>query len=230
MNSKKAESIIKKNRESYDEIAKLFDSTRKEDWPEFELLKKYLKKDNDVLDIGCGNGRLYSFLKKTSLCKKYLGIDQSKELIDLAKNNYKDGDFLVVDNVLKLPFADNSFDTVVAIAFFHHIPSNKLRRKMLYEIKRVLKPGGILFMTNWNLWQKNLWQKYNIKWWQFFLPHNGLDAGDFWVRFKSGKVEANRYYHHFWGCEIKRLCKRVDFKVKDYTDIRGFNGVIVLEK
>jgi len=46
----------------YDAFAADFSATRKNSWPEFELLFPLLKKQDRILDLGCGNGRLRNFL------------------------------------------------------------------------------------------------------------------------------------------------------------------------
>jgi len=225
MDTKKALQIIAENKKSYNAIASDFDITRQYAWPEFEFLKPYIKDRSRVLDIGCGNGRLYKYLndelRKTNC--EYIGIDQSEELIKIAGKNYPKADFQVVD-IFNLPFRDGKLDIVAGMAFFHHIPSEELRHRVLKEIYRVLTPGGILFMSNWNLAQCKLIKKYKLSIFDFYFSHNWLDAGDFWISFK----DAPRYYHHFRKKEIIKLCQTAGFKVKEYK--KGKNNIIILQK
>jgi len=51
----------------------------------------------------------------------------------------------MVSDVRRLPFADNSFDSVIGRRFLHHVPGSD-RGKMLSECRRVLKPGGRLII------------------------------------------------------------------------------------
>ncbi len=236
MHKDKALQIIAENRESYNAIAPDFDVARQTAWPEFNLLAPYIKEGSRVLDIGCGNGRLLKFIQNSKLkIQNYHGVDQSEELIKIAKKNNpplcppltKGGnggvDFQVAD-VFDLPFQDGEFDAAAGIAFFHHIPSKELREKVLTEIYRVLSPGGILFLTNWNLWQKTLRKKYNLRLRDFLFPRNNLDAGDFWISFQKQK----RYYHHFKKSEIISLAKKAGFKIKKF--VQGKNLITILKK
>ena len=58
------------------------------EWTDFEVENrlKFLKLDNkcNILEVGCGTGRISKYLIKD--CNKYLGIDYVKELVDIAKN------------------------------------------------------------------------------------------------------------------------------------------------
>ncbi|MFH1193507.1 MAG: class I SAM-dependent methyltransferase [bacterium] len=208
MDEKTALQIIEQNKKSYNAIAEDFDVTRQTAWPEFEMLAPYIIEGTRILDIGCGNGRLYKFLSTSYKLQatSYSGIDQSEELIKIAKKNnppltpplIKGGnggvDFQVAD-VFNLPFKDGEFDIVAGIAFLHHIPSKELRAKVLKEIYRVLAPGGILFLTNWNLFQIKLIKKYKLRLRDFFFLHNNLDAGDFWIPFHSSSHPASSLCH-----------------------------------
>jgi SAM-dependent methyltransferase len=226
MEKNKALQIIAENRKSYNMIAEDFDIARQEAWPEFELLKPYIAKDMRILDWGCGNGRLYKYLYQVSGIK-YQGIDNSEKLVEIAKKNYPKVDFCVSD-IFHLPFKNGEFDVVAAIASFHHIPSEELRLVALREIYRVLKPGGVVFMTNWNLWQRDLIKKYKLRIWDFFFPRNEMDAGDFWIPFKGKDKTMPRYYHHFGREELARLCRKAGFEI--ISDAGGKNRVTIIKK
>lgn len=226
MHKNTALKIIEQNKKSYDKIAEDFNVTRKFAWPEFDLLKPYIKKEDSFLDIGCGNARLAQYLIQNLKFKiqNYFGIDFSDKFIKIAKNKFSKAQFKTARKIWELPFKDNEFNTVAGIAFLHHIPSWELRAKVLAEIYRVLQPGGILFLTNWNLWQLNRIKKYKLKLRDFFFGHSDLEKGDFWISFHGQK----RYYHHFTKRELFKLSKRAGFKVLKYK--LGMNSVMVLKK
>lgn len=255
MDKKKALQIIAENRESYNIIALDFDVTRKAPWPEFQELGRHIKKGDKILDVGCGNGRLYKYINdELRITNNYIGIDQSEELIEIAKKSLptslferegsskdvppfgkggRGGIFMVAD-IFNLPFGENEFDVAAGIAFLHHIPSQELRLQVLKEIYRVLAPGGILFLSNWNLWR---WEiiSHNVKRnkmnpLHFFFPHNGMDAGDFWIPFRAsnGGKPIPRYYHHFTKRDLMALAKQAGFKIIFYKKDR--NIVAVLQK
>ena len=76
--------IVEKN---YNNIAREFNETRKKElWQELLNITKSIKDNDKILDVGCGNGRIIDALIEKKI--KYQGVDQSTELINLAKKNY----------------------------------------------------------------------------------------------------------------------------------------------
>ncbi len=222
MNREIARKLLKKVKDDYNKIAVEFGATRDKLWPEFYFLKKYLKNGDKVLDLGCGNGRLYELFKELSSQDKnikYIGIDISENLIKEAKKRYPEAEFYTGD-ALNLDFPEKEFDIVFFMAAFQHIPGEELRLQVLDNIKKILKPGGYLIMSNWNLWQRQylpLFFKYSLK--KIFKPKeeivSGIEAG----RFDFGDVlvfwrgETKRYYHAFRKKELKKLLKQAGFKI-----------------
>ena len=195
----------------------------------------YTTSGDNILDVGCGNGRFYDVLKSKNI--KYSGIDNSEELIKIAKDKFSEANFEVAD-ILKIPFTDNSFDKVYCIAVLHHIPSNELRIEALKELKRVLKPGGLLILTAWNLWQTR------ISWRQVFnnlilkvFKKTQLDPKDILIPWKnqSGQVLTQRYIHAFTKAEISKLATRVGLKIKKTgttfrPDLKDNNIYLIAQK
>lgn len=102
-----------------------------------------LNEGSKVLDLACGVGSTSFYLAKKYKCK-ITGIDISNSMINIAKSklagsNYSKNISFQPADALKMPFPDNSFDVVIAQAFFILI-DNKVNA--LKEIYRVLKPGG----------------------------------------------------------------------------------------
>ena len=61
----------------------------------FENIYKYFNKDNfSVLDVGCGLGDFYKFLKKKKIKFKYSGIDINEDFINICKKKYKKANFI----------------------------------------------------------------------------------------------------------------------------------------
>lgn len=234
-----AEYLLQKTKKDYLKLAKRFSETRISSWKEIDLLvKKYVKKGDKILDVGCGNGRLYQSLQDLGV--EYVGIDNCKELIFEARKKYKKAEFKIMD-LLKLFFPKEKFDVVFLIAVFHHIPSDKLRQKALKNIFEVLKKGGILILTCWNLFQKKYIgyiQKTNqLK----ILSKTKLDFNDALIPWKDnkGKVITERYCHAFTISELERLLRNTGFKIKEifYTRygqrsnaFKGFNLCAVAQK
>lgn len=130
--------------EAYDKTSQIYSKTHfKAFWvKEFQFYKKILP-GKKVLDIGCGTGRDAAVFVKHKF--DYLGIDASEGMLKVAKERIKNGKFKKMD-FYKLSFPANSFDGTWAAASLLHIPKKKIKR-VLKEIKRILKPSGISFTS-----------------------------------------------------------------------------------
>jgi len=104
------------------------------------------KKHVKVLDLGCGKGADTIFFHNKGL--DATGVDYSTEAIKQFNDTQKRYDIFVTslmhDISKKLPFEADSYDFVYSRLSLHYFKDKKTR-KIIYEIKRVLKPNG-LFM------------------------------------------------------------------------------------
>lgn len=109
---------------------------------QFEILDKFLSKiKGDVLDIATGPGTIARYIEEKTDCKIY-ALDYCFEMIEQAKKNSKNIIFNVGD-VEDLPYPDNSFDVVTCSYGFYWF---KDIERVIFEIKRVLKPNGKLIV------------------------------------------------------------------------------------
>lgn len=96
-----------------------------------------------VLDVCCGPGMLTA--AALSRGAKATGIDFSAEVVALARSKVPDADFQKGD-AQSLPFADNTFDSVICGFGIIHVPEPQ---RALSEMHRVLKPGGRVAVSVW---------------------------------------------------------------------------------
>lgn len=209
MKKEYAEYLLKKTRADYNLIAEDFSKTRWNIWDEFNVFKKYIKEGDRIIDVGCGNGRLLELFKGENI--NYTGVDISDRLINLARKKHPDNNFVVADN-LNLPFSDNNFDKVFSIAVLHTIPSNQLREKAIIELKRILKPGGFLFITVWDVWRKDTLPEF-LKY--SFLKLIGKSKLDFKDAFIPWADKTKRYYHFFTKKELINLTGKAGFGIME---------------
>ena len=219
MDEQYAKYLLERVNRNYNLIAKDFSRTRSRPWYEIRFLfSDYLFSGDKVLDLGCGNGRniLYFNEKLTD----YYGVDNSAELISLAKKKYPQKNF-TVDNALNLSFSGNFFDKIYSIAVLHQIPSNKLRLKFLKEAKRVLKPKGLLVLTVWKLHKLDHLILALKSSFMKMINKSKLDYGDVLIPW-GNKLE--RYYHFFSEKELKRLVKKAGFKLIESGIVKSDDG------
>ncbi len=229
MKKETAQALLKLSQEEYDEYASEFSKSRQFFWDELKFLKKYVDSGDSLLDIGCGNGRLSDMFENKNI--RYTGIDFSKELIEIAKKERgKDRTFLQA-NALKLPFKDNSFDTVFSVAVLHHIPSKENRVKFLTEANRVLKPNGTCVITVWNTLQWRFLKTHKKHLWDKLRGQSDLDFGDMIIPF--GKNKRKRYVHTFTKRELQKLLKKSNFSNTSIQEIKresGYSNLVIIAK
>jgi ubiquinone/menaquinone biosynthesis C-methylase UbiE len=102
-----------------------------------------MTKDSNILEIGCGVGLLGQAIKeKLGLTTDYYGIDLNFDPgLKLSKEK---GLTPVRADAVKLPFLNESFDSIVSTDVFEHIPNAET---LVAETKRVLRPGGKAFIV-----------------------------------------------------------------------------------
>ena len=195
-------------------------------------MKSYIKKGDRILDLGCGNGRLFDLFRIMGVQDKieYVGIDGSEKFIEIAKQRY--GNCFQVADILNLPFSDNYFDTIWSIAVFHHIPSKELRLLALKEMKRVLKDKGRIIITCWNLYQKDYLSLLLRYFFRKIFNKSRLDFKDVFVPWGNSNIK--RYYHAFTKKELEELFKESGLGIIESKFLRRNNKktniLIVAEK
>lgn len=93
---------------------------------------------NSMLDVGCGTGYMFTKLD-IDKNKKYIGIDFSEKMLEVAKKYNPDNIDFVIANAENLPFDDNSVDLITCVHSFQFYENLD---KSFKEMYRVLKPGG----------------------------------------------------------------------------------------
>jgi len=119
----------------------------------FDLLVKIIpEKSTNILDVACGTGKSTEPL--TNLGVKVFGVDHDPQMIQEAKEQAQLRNLnidYVVANAEQLPFPDNYFNVVTVGTAFHFF----VNETAMTEIKRILKPGGLLFVY-WTLTTKDI--------------------------------------------------------------------------
>ncbi len=205
--------IKKELKEVYEKISGDFSQSRSSAWPEFSIVSDVLDSGDKVLDLGCGNGRLYDYLvNEKNLKLDYIGIDFCSSFISIAQERYPQAEFYEAD--ISSFDLEGCFDSIVSIAAFHHLPSRGMRVKCLKQISNHLEDDGTLIVSVWNLWQRKYW-KYHLRAFSRWL-FSGFRADRKGLMIPFGKEKIERYYHAFSVSEIKELLYKQGFQVNHF--------------
>ena len=132
--------------EIYNKIAQDYAAIFDEDNSDNSAADTFLQSlppDGNILDTGCGTGRLTAYYSKQGY--QVIGLDASEKMLQIAQHNFPDLDFRLQD-IRTVNFSNNSFDAIsVAYVLFH---VNKIEvAQVVTNITHWLKPGGILFLV-----------------------------------------------------------------------------------
>jgi len=102
-----------------------------------------------LIDLGCGTGRFLDFVKQAWPRLPVLGLDLSDAYLRHARRHLERWSYvhLMVANAEAIPAQDNSCDAVTNVFMLHELPP-EVRRAVISEAARVLKPGGRLILVD----------------------------------------------------------------------------------
>jgi ubiquinone/menaquinone biosynthesis C-methylase UbiE len=125
-------------------------------------------KNPEILDVGCGTGRTAIKIAKELKNGGHLyGIDIYSKLaipgnaLDTVQNNARierveEKTTFQYGTAIEIPFDDNKFDIVNVSSVLHEVHSPNGQDNAVQELYRVLKPGGYLYLGEWNRTSKEL--------------------------------------------------------------------------
>jgi len=187
------------NRQFYARFADDFARTRR-GWPlGFERILPHLRPAANVLDVGCGNGRLLAFLTEHGWRGRYLGVDGSAGLLAAAEQNlelrpaeasFRTADLLSPHWAVTLTgFAP---DAIACLAVLHHIPGAARRAHLVAECAELLNPGGTLLLSVWQFLNTARLRAHILPWSTVGLRNEDVDPGDYLLSWGKGAA-GHRY-------------------------------------
>jgi 2-polyprenyl-3-methyl-5-hydroxy-6-metoxy-1,4-benzoquinol methylase len=226
MDSTLAARLIEVNRDFYTHFGDAFSATRHRIQPGVRRIFGMLNGDENILDLGCGNGELARELAKRGHRGTYLGIDFSLPLLREAEsqpNNFS-AKFLQVDLTQLSTFSDqlsayDHWSLITAFAVLHHIPSAELRLNILRTVRHLLKPNGLFIHSNWQFLNSEKLKARIQPWEAAAISGSEVDTGDYLFDWRSGGAGL-RYVHHFNEDELQELAEASGFRVEEtfYSD------------
>ncbi len=224
------------NQRFYQITAEEFSKTRSFYWQGWKELVEPLKKIGanhpqlKVLDIGCGNGRFGEFLFKEKIHQKFIyhGADNSKELLDFAKKRlmaqsfekelfYLDIIDALINNKIDELLPQKKYQVITLFGVLHHIPSFKLRKKLIDTIAEHLTNDGIFVFTAWRFLNEKRFEKKQIHPTLAKVDPEELEENDYILDWQRGAT-AYRYCHFTNDEEIQKLIKATNLELeKEYT-------------
>lgn len=109
-------------------------------------LNTFVPKTARILDYGCGYGRTLAELASKEYANT-VGVDTSAAMVERGKRAFPGVDIRVVQS-LPIEEANASFDAVLLLAVLTCIPSNEGQDAVIGEARRLLRPGGALYVSD----------------------------------------------------------------------------------
>jgi SAM-dependent methyltransferase len=103
--------------------------------------------ESRILDYGCGYGRVLGELRHLGYWN-LSGVDSASAMITAARAKVPEIAFQELQSPPQLPFADNSFDAALLFAVLTCVPPDDAQRAIIREIRRVLRYGGLLYISD----------------------------------------------------------------------------------
>ena len=182
---------------------------------QLDIYKKYVKKDDRILDIGCGYGRTLEELQNAGY-NNLIGIDFSKEMIKLAKTKNPSIDFRPTNGSI-LDFPDDSIDSVILLAVLTCIPDKDNQKQLIGEVHRVLKKEGIIYINDYLLNDTDMYLERYKKY---------QDKYEYGV-FETSDGGVFRHHSEEYLEELLSSFKTEEVKTLKYTTMNGHtsNGI-----
>lgn len=121
-------------------------STNKQGWFNWLFNQIDFSKVNRLLELGCGNGKLWQENRIDLRNREIFLSDISEGMIEEVRNKLGSDFNCIVADAEKIPFKDSYFDTIIANHVLFYLNDLNLGLK---EISRVLKPDGILYCSTY---------------------------------------------------------------------------------
>ncbi|MDC0941462.1 methyltransferase domain-containing protein [Candidatus Pelagibacter sp.] len=215
-------------------VAKTFDLHVKQSLPFYDSIQKYISilsewfiKDNsNIYDLGCSTGEtaknIFEFNRKRKIKFNYVGLDNSPQMIKLAKQKIKNKNirFKTAD-INKVSFKKNS-DLFICLLTFPFLKLNE-RKKLLKNVYNSLKVGGSLIFVDKIYSENPLVQDIFTQILFDSKIENKLTTTQILNKAKSLRGSMNLYQQP----EIIKFCQEAGFKKNDVF-FKWFNFVAII--
>ncbi len=227
MNPTTLSRLLDLNRQFYQTFAIPFSATRHRLQPGVLRILEGISPEDDLLDLGCGNGELAHELARCGHAGSYTGLDFSAPLLEQAaigqpaNFSFIQADLSGVDWDASL--ADNSYNAIFLFAVLHHIPGIEARLHILGKVKPLLEAGGRFFHSEWQFLNSPRLKDRIQPWDKVGLSEAEVDPGDYLLDWRQGGTGL-RYVHHFNEEELVSLAAQAGFEVVESFYSDGENG------
>jgi len=112
-----------------------------------QQVRQWLSPGSRILDYGCGYGRALGILEANGF-NDLIGVDPAPAMIEAARRNFPKITFQVLNDYRSVELPDSSVDGVLLFAVLTSVPTDAGQRAILSEITRVLRPHGVLYISD----------------------------------------------------------------------------------
>ncbi|MHB9292334.1 putative Carboxy-S-adenosyl-L-methionine synthase [Hollandina sp. SP2] len=177
---------------------------------QMDVFQKYVNTNAYILDVGCGYGRTLHELYIHGY-KNSIGIDFSEKMIARGTNLYPHLHFEIMKND-RIRYSENTFDAIILLAVLTCIINNGEQIELLNEIKRILKPNGIIYINDFllNTDERNIkrYEEYESKYKIYGI-------------FELPEGAIVRHHEKTWVKKSLELFRALEYKEIEYTTMNG---------
>lgn len=176
-----------------------------------ERLSQHLSSHSRIVEVGCGYGRALAVLFDGGY-RNLIGFDPAPAMIASACDRFPAINFEVLESPPKLPRADASVDAALLFSVLTCVPTNLGQRNIVREIYRVLRAGGLLYISD--LWLQT--DERNRERYALYESKYGV-----YGVFDLPEGVTVRHHDSVW---IERLTRDFQTVALDHIDVRTMNG------